>query len=58
MKWQLLVIKWRFVFNVQAQMDNFLAGFNKLVPINLIKNFDPGELELFMYGIRVIDAAN
>ena len=32
-----LVIQWRFVSRVQQQMDNFLAGFNELVPLNLIK---------------------
>ena len=36
-------------------MDNFLAGFNELVPLNLIKIFDAGELELLMCGIGVID---
>jgi E3 ubiquitin-protein ligase NEDD4 len=54
-EWQQLVIKWRFVSRVQAQMDNFLAGFNELVPLNLIKIFDSGELELLMCGIGVID---
>ena len=54
-EWQQLVIKWRFVSRVQAQMDNFLAGFNELVPLNLIKIFDAGELELLMCGIGVID---
>lgn len=50
-----LVIQWRFVSRVQQQMDNFLAGFNELVPLNLIKIFDAGELELLMCGIGVID---
>ena len=54
-EWQQLVIKWRFVSRVQAQMDNFLAGFNELVPLNLIKIFDANELELLMCGIGVID---
>ena len=50
-----LVIQWRFSSRVQPQMDNFLAGFNELVPLNLIKIFDAGELELLMCGIGVID---
>ena len=50
-----LVIQWRFVSRVQQQMDNFLAGFNELVPLNLIKIFDEGELELLLCGIGVID---
>jgi E3 ubiquitin-protein ligase NEDD4-like len=49
------VIQWRFVSRVQQQMDNFLAGFNELVPLNLIKIFDEGELELLLCGIGVID---
>jgi len=50
-----LVIQWRFSSRVQPQMDQFLAGFNELVPLNLIKIFDAGELELLMCGIGVID---
>lgn len=50
-----LVILWRFVSRVQPQMENFTAGFNELVPLNFIKIFDAGELELLMCGIGVID---
>jgi len=50
-----LVIEWRFVNRVRKQMDQFLAGFNELVPLNLIKIFDEGELELLMCGIGSID---
>jgi len=50
-----LVIEWRFVNRVKKQMDQFLAGFNELVPLNLIKIFDEGELELLMCGIGSID---
>ena len=39
----------------RKQMDQFLAGFNELVPLNLIKIFDEGELELLMGGIECID---
>lgn len=49
------VIQWRFVSRIQQQMDNFLAGFNELVPLNLIKIFDEGEIELLMCGIGAID---
>lgn len=35
-------------------MDQFLAGFNELVPLNLIKISDE-ELELLMCGIGCID---
>ena len=38
-----LVIEWRFINRVRKQMDQFLAGFNELVPLNLIKIFDEGQ---------------
>ena len=41
-----LVIEWRFINRVRKQMDQFLAGFNELVPLNLIKIFDEGEVLL------------
>ena len=41
-----LVIEWRFINRVRKQMDQFLAGFNELVPLNLIKIFDEGEILL------------
>merc|ERR1712136_476652 len=50
-----LVVHWRFVSRIQQQMDAFLAGFNELVPLNHLKIFDEGELELLMCGIGSID---
>lgn len=50
-----LVIEWRFISRIKRQMDQFLAGFNELLPLNLIKIFDEGELELLMCGIGSID---
>ena len=32
-----------------------MAGFSELVPLNHIKIFDEGELELLMCGIGIID---
>ena len=49
------VIEWRFIARIKKQMDQFLAGFNELLPLNLIKIFDEGELELLMCGIGSID---
>eukprot|EP00088_Acartia_fossae_P069938 TRINITY_DN9237_c0_g1_i1.p1 TRINITY_DN9237_c0_g1~~TRINITY_DN9237_c0_g1_i1.p1 ORF type:complete len:874 (-),score=165.88 TRINITY_DN9237_c0_g1_i1:8-2629(-) len=49
------VIEWRFINRVKKQMDQFLSGFNELVPLNLLKIFDEGELELLMCGIGSID---
>ena len=40
------MIEWRFINRVRKQMDQFLAGFNELVPLNLIKIFDEGEVIL------------
>ncbi|RWS28079.1 E3 ubiquitin-protein ligase Nedd-4-like isoform X2, partial [Leptotrombidium deliense] len=50
-----LVIQWRFVSRVFAQMDAFLQGFNEIVPLQMIKVFDENELELLMCGIGKID---
>ena len=38
------MIEWRFINRVRKQMDQFLAGFNELVPLNLIKIFDEGKV--------------
>lgn len=50
-----LVIDWRFVNRVKDQMHAFTSGFSELVPLNYIKIFDEGELELLMCGIGSID---
>ena len=42
------VIDWRFVARVKDQMEAFKGGFNELVPLNTIKIFDEGELELLV----------
>jgi len=49
------VIEWRFINRVKKQMDEFLSGFAEIVPQNLLKIFDEGELELLMCGIGSID---
>ena len=50
-----LVIRWRFVSRVKNQMDRFLKGFGEILPLNYLKIFDEGELELLMCGIGNID---
>ena len=40
------MIEWRFINRVRKQMDQFLAGFNELVPLNLIKIFDEGKVHM------------
>lgn len=49
------IIQWRFVERVQKQMNAFLAGFNDLIPLSIVKIFDEHELELLMCGIQHID---
>ena len=50
-----LVIQWRFVSRVEAQMRAFLEGFQDLIPLSMLKIFDENELELLMCGIGTID---
>ncbi|KAI9565597.1 hypothetical protein GHT06_009389 [Daphnia sinensis] len=50
-----LVIQWRFVSRVEAQMRAFLDGFKDLIPLSMLKIFDENELELLMCGIGTID---
>ena len=40
---------------VKEQMEKFLRGFEDVMPLNLLKIFDEGELELLMCGIGNID---
>lgn len=40
------------------QMEAFKGGFNELVPLNTIKIFDEGELELLVRSMNEIDIAN
>uniref|UniRef100_F1KRU4 HECT-type E3 ubiquitin transferase n=1 Tax=Ascaris suum TaxID=6253 RepID=F1KRU4_ASCSU len=50
-----LVIKWRFVSRVEAQMKALMKGVHELVPSNLLSIFDPNELELLVCGLQKID---
>ena len=50
-----LVIDWRFVSRVKAQMSSFLEGFHEIIPKKLIEIFDENELELLMCGIGNVD---
>ena len=50
-----MVIQWRFVSRVEAQMRAFLDGFKDLIPLSMLKIFDENELELLMCGIGTID---
>ncbi|VDK45621.1 unnamed protein product [Anisakis simplex] len=50
-----LVIKWRFVSRVEAQMKALMKGVHELIPSNLLSIFDPNELELLVCGLQKID---
>nr|XP_022331309.1 E3 ubiquitin-protein ligase NEDD4-like isoform X2 [Crassostrea virginica] len=50
-----LVIQWRFMSRIEAQMRSFMKGFSCLVPLEMIKIFDENELELLMCGLQDID---
>lgn len=50
-----LVIQWRFMSRIEAQMKSFMKGFASLVPLEMIKIFDENELELLMCGLQDID---
>jgi E3 ubiquitin-protein ligase NEDD4 len=50
-----LVIQWRFVHRIDKQMNNFIKGFNEIVPQRCIQVFDPKEMELLLSGLGVIN---
>ncbi|VDM40818.1 unnamed protein product [Toxocara canis] len=50
-----LVIRWRFVSRVEAQMKALMKGVHELIPSNLLSIFDPNELELLVCGLQKID---
>ncbi|OMJ79080.1 hypothetical protein SteCoe_20987 [Stentor coeruleus] len=41
--------------NIQAQIDAFNAGFQELVPLELVSIFDSKELELLISGLPTVD---
>lgn len=47
--------KWRVEGAVTSQLTSFLEGFHSVVVEDLLVYFDPGELELLMCGLPVID---
>ncbi|XP_033634240.1 E3 ubiquitin-protein ligase NEDD4-like isoform X1 [Asterias rubens] len=50
-----LVIQWRFVNRVRAQMTAFTEGFQDLIPLDLLKIFDENEVELLLSGLGDIN---
>ncbi|KAG8899505.1 hypothetical protein FRB99_006689 [Tulasnella sp. 403] len=49
------VIEYRIQKRVKEQFDAFMAGFNELIPQELINVFDERELELLIGGMSEID---
>lgn len=42
--------------DIKEQIQMFLAGFNELIPTNIISVFDSMELELMISGLPDIDS--
>ncbi|KAL8639978.1 MAG: hypothetical protein Q9228_003049 [Teloschistes exilis] len=53
-----LITEWRIQKRVEQQFDAFVAGFNELIPPDLVNVFDERELELLIGGIADIDVAD
>ncbi|RMZ88822.1 hypothetical protein DV736_g3960, partial [Chaetothyriales sp. CBS 134916] len=50
-----LVTEWKINKRVEEQFNAFIAGFNELIPADLVNVFDERELELLIGGIADID---
>ena len=50
-----LITEWRIQKRVEEQFTAFVAGFNELIPSDLVNVFDERELELLIGGIADID---
>jgi E3 ubiquitin-protein ligase NEDD4 len=50
-----LITEWRIQKRVSEQFNAFIAGFNELIPTDLVNVFDERELELLIGGIADID---
>ena len=50
-----LVTHWRIQKRIEEQFNCFAAGFNELIPQDLINVFDERELELLIGGIAEMD---
>jgi len=55
MQWVRLVTEWKIQKRVEEQFNAFIAGFNELIPADLVNVFDERELELLIGGIADID---
>ncbi|KAF3480290.1 E3 ubiquitin-protein ligase RSP5 [Arthroderma uncinatum] len=49
-----LVTEWKIQKRVEEQFNSFIAGFNELIPADLVNVFDERELELLIGGIADI----
>ena len=50
-----LIVEYRISKRVREQFEAFTAGFNELIPQELINVFDERELELLIGGMSEID---
>lgn len=53
-----LLVKWRIVNRIQAQMEAFCSGLFEIIPRSLLSIFDDRELEMLIGGIAEIDVAD
>ena len=49
------VAEYRLTGSVQEQLENFLKGFNDIIPAELISIFNEQELELLISGLPTVD---
>eukprot|EP00286_Rhodomonas_abbreviata_P010207 CAMPEP_0181329602 /NCGR_PEP_ID=MMETSP1101-20121128/23400_1 /TAXON_ID=46948 /ORGANISM="Rhodomonas abbreviata, Strain Caron Lab Isolate" /LENGTH=63 /DNA_ID=CAMNT_0023438695 /DNA_START=1 /DNA_END=188 /DNA_ORIENTATION=+ len=49
------MINWRLVDRVAVQTDALVAGFQSVVPLELLEPFDAAELELLLCGTTDVD---
>ncbi|PAV82427.1 hypothetical protein WR25_23377 isoform B [Diploscapter pachys] len=50
-----LLVQWRFNRGVEQQTQAFFDGFNSVLPVEWLQNFDERELEMLLCGMQEID---
>jgi E3 ubiquitin-protein ligase HUWE1 len=46
---------WEVLGSVETQVDALQRGFHTVLPLKFVNYFDPGELELLMCGLPIVD---
>lgn len=50
-----MIVEWRFKRGVVEQTEAFLKGFNEVLPMYWLQNFDERELEILLCGMQEYD---